>query len=183
MPNYRRVKIKGATYFLTLVTYDRRKLFYSSEVRQLLLDAIAHVEEYHPFDMVAYCILSNHVHFLWRMPEDDDNYSMRIAEIKKRFSKCYKDTYGQIDQINLSQRKRGESGLWQRRFWEHYIRNEEDLHMHIDYIHYNPVKHGLVKRVSDWPHSSFFDYLKMENYEIGWGEGYEIDNEKFNFGE
>jgi len=55
--------------------------------------------------------------------------------------------------------------------------------MHIDYIHYNPVKHGLVKRVSDWPHSSFFDYLKMGNYEIGWGEGYEIDNEKFNFGE
>ena len=182
MPNYRRVKIKGGTYFLTLVTYDRRKLFYSPGVRQLLLDAINHVGKYHPFIVVAYCILPDHLHFLWQMPEDDDNYSLRIAEIKKRFSKCFMDTHGQTKQSNPSQRKRGETGLWQRRFWEHYIRNEEDLHRHIDYIHYNPVKHGLVERVRDWTSSSFFDYVQTGNYETNWGESYEIDD-KFNFGE
>jgi putative transposase len=176
MPNYRRVKIKGGTYFLTLVTYDRRRLFFSSETRQLLLDSIEHVRKYHPFTMEAYCILPDHGHFLWRMPEDDDNYSMRIAEIKKRFSKCYLKAVIEKQTVNPSQIKRGESGLWQRRFWEHYIRDENDLNRHIDYIHYNPVKHGLVKRVKDWPSSSFSDYVQMGIYEINWGRGYLNDD-------
>ncbi|MDT8382755.1 MAG: hypothetical protein RQ728_10950, partial [Brevefilum sp.] len=111
------------------------------------------------------------------------NYSTRIAEVKKRFSKNYLSDFGYLRSPNLSQGKRGESGLWQRRFWEHYIRDDLDLNRHIDYIHYNPVKHGLVESVKDWPCSSFFDYVQEENYEIGWGEGYKVDQEKFNFGE
>jgi len=183
MPNYRRVKIEGGTYFLTLVTYKREKIFLQSEARQLLLDSINHVKNIHPFYMKAFCILPDHVHLLWQMPEDDANYSTRIAEVKKRFSKHYLSDFGNLLSLNLSQAKRGESGLWQRRFWEHYIRDEEDLYRHIDYIHYNPVKHGLVDSVRDWPSSSFFDYVQEGYYEIGWGEGYRVDQEKFNFGE
>jgi len=183
MPNYRRVKIKGGIYFSTLVTYKREKIFLQSEARQLLLDSINHVKNIHLFYMKAFCILPNHVHLLWQMPEDDANYSTRIAEVKKQFSKHYLSYFGYMRSVNLSQAKRGESGLWQRRFWEHYIRDEEDLYRHIDYIHYNLIKHGLVDSVRDWPSSSFFDYVQEGYYEIGWGEGYRVDQEKFNFGE
>jgi putative transposase len=183
MPNYRRIKIKGGTYFLTLVTYKRRNIFYSSQARQLLLDSINHVKEIHPFYLMAYCILPNHIHLLWQMQEDDSNYSTKIAEIKKLFSKWYTNEFGSLRMVNPSTAKRGESGLWQRRFWEHYIRDEVDLHRHIDYIHFNPVHHGLVARVKDWPSSSFFNYVQSGVYELDWGEGYKVDQEKFNFGE
>jgi len=183
MPNYRRVKIKGGTYFLTIVTYKRRKIFVSSENRQLLIDAINHVTHYHPFHLVAYCILPDHAHLLCQMPINDADYSTIVAEIKKRFSKGYSKNQGKINTAKASQVKRGESGLWQSRFWEHYIRDEVDLNRHIDYIHFNPVKHGLVSNVKDWPSSSFFDYVQKGSFEIDWGEGYNVNREKFNFGE
>ena len=144
MPNYRRVKVKGGNYFFTMVTNKRQKIFSSLALRELLLDAFDHVSQFHPFSMEAFCVLPDHIHFLWQMPEDDDNFSMRIAEIKKRFSKTYFDEIDRTISKDTLQTKRGESGIWQRRFWEHYIRDEEDLHNHIDYIHYNPIKHDLV---------------------------------------
>lgn len=177
MPNYRRVKIKGGTYFFTIVTNKRQRIFHSHKARELLLKAFNHSMQFHPFTMEAYCILPDHIHLLWKMPEDDHDYSTRIAEIKKRFSKTYLLETGNEISKNTSQANRGESGLWQRRFWEHYIYDEEDLHRHIDYIHFNPVKHGLVKQVKDWPSSSFFDYVKLGYYEIDWGEFYEESKE------
>jgi putative transposase len=183
MPNYRRVRIKGGTYFLTLVTYKRENIFASIKNRELLLESINHVNHFHPFFLEAYCILTDHIHLLCRLPEDDDNYSIRIAEIKKCFSRKYLEIYERPLPRDASQVKRGESGIWQLRFWEHYIRNEEDLNRHIDYIHYNPVKHGLVNKVIDWPSSSFFDYVKAGYYPIEWGERYEFDHGKRLFGE
>ncbi|MEA3327331.1 MAG: transposase [Chloroflexota bacterium] len=183
MPNYRRVRIKGGTYFFTLVTYKRQKIFASLEVRELLLKSINHVKEFHPFSMIAYCVLLDHIHLLWQMPENEYDYSLRIAEIKKLFSKQYKHKISVIPSLNELQTNRGESGIWQRRFWEHYIRDKVDLNRHIDYIHYNPVKHGLVNRVRDWPSSSFFEYVSLGNYHIDWGEGYHTDQEKISFGE
>lgn len=183
MPNYRRVKIEGGTYFLTIVTYKRKNIFSSLENRELLLQSINHVSLFHPFFLEAYCILPDHFHFLCRLPEDDGNYSTRVSEIKKRFSKKYLETHERPLARDVSQIKRGESGIWQLRFWEHYIRDEEDLNRHIDYIHYNPVKHGLVDKVRDWSSSSFFDYVKAGYYSIDWGEGYSFDHEKRSFGE
>ena len=183
MPNYRRIRIKGGTYFFTLVTYNREKIFRSIESRALLLEAIEHVNLLHPYTTEAFCVLPDHIHLLWRLPEDDDNYSMRIAEIKKHFSKIYLDNFSLSAKANPVSIKRGETGIWQRRFWEHYIRDDVDLGNHIDYIHYNPVKHGLVTQVKDWPCSSFFDFVKAEQYPIDWGEGFPIDPINKNFGE
>jgi putative transposase len=183
MPNYRRVKIKGGTYFFTLITNKRQRFFTNPEKRELLGQSINHVKTYHPFLLVAYCILPDHIHLILRLPEDDDNFSLRISEIKKRFSKLYTKNSGQSPAKIAGLVGPGESGLWQQRFWEHTIRDEEDLHRHIDYIHYNPVKHGLVQKVKDWPSSSFFDYVKAGNYEIDWGESYQDNNEKHKYGE
>ena len=183
MPNYRRVKIKGGTYFFTLVTNKRQNLFASLKYRDLFLESINHVKNYHPLNLVAYCILPDHIHLLIRLPEDDDNFSLRISEIKKRFSKLYSKNFGVSPAKNAGIVRPGRSGLWQQRFWEHTLRDEEDLHRHIDYIHYNPVKHGLVHKVKNWPSSSFFDYVKTGNYQIDWGEDYHDKDEKFKFGE
>ena len=183
MPNYRRVRIKGGTYFLTLVTNKRTNIFTSIKNREVLLESINHVKHYHPFSLEAYCILPDHFHFLCCLPEDDDNYSTRVSEIKKRFSKKYLEIHERPLSRDVSQIKRGESGIWQLRFWEHYIRDEEDLNRHIDYIHYNPVKHGLVNKVRDWASSSFFDYVKAGFYSIDWGESYRFEDGKRSFGE
>ena len=183
MPNYRRVRIYGGTYFFTLTTFKRREIFLKSDARTIFLEAIKHVMEFHPFSNEAYCILPDHIHLLWRMPEDDADYSLRISEIKKRFSMSFQAKYPYIVIRDESQLKRKESGVWQRRFWEHYIRDENDLRNHIDYIHYNPVKHGLVRQVKDWPSSSFFDYVRLGHYEVDWGDSYQPIDNKLHLGE
>ena len=183
MPNYRRVIIEGGIYFFTLTTNNRQKIFLSSSARDIFLEAVNHVMNFHPFSTEAYCILPDHIHLLWRMPEEDANYSTRISEIKKRFSKEFCAKYPSIVKRNEFQVNRGESGVWQRRFWEHYIRDETDLNNHINYIHFNPVKHGIVRQVRDWPSSSFFNYARSGHYQIDWGEGYQVAQEKCHFGE
>ncbi len=183
MPDYRRVKLKGATYFFTLVTYQRQHIFSSPKPISLLIESIDRIKTYHPFNIEAYCILPDHIHFIWSLPEDDHNYSMRISQIKRRFSKQYTETFDLSKEMNKSRQKRKESSIWQRRFWEHWIRDENDLNRHIDYIHYNPVKHSLVSRAQDWKYSSFHEFVNMGYYDPDWGEGYKIDQEKYQFGE
>ena len=109
----------------------------------------------HPFSTDAICLLPDHIHCVWTLPEADQNYSTRWKEIKRRFTNGYLDEIGPVEIRNQSREKRGEASIWQRRFWEHTIRDQEDLDRHINYIHYNPVKHGLVQRVRDWQWSSF----------------------------
>jgi putative transposase len=184
MPDYRRVKIKGGTYFLTLVTYNRQKLFFNPNAVQLFYESLNHVRKYHPFSLIAYCILPDHIHLLLRLPDDDSNYSSRISQIKRRYSKSYLANYPVPDKGSASREKRKEAFIWQRRFWEHYIRDEEDLNRHIDYIHYNPVKHGLVNKVSQWKESSFFKFVQMEIYDLDWGEAMkDTGNQKYLYGE
>jgi putative transposase len=170
MPNYRRVKIKGGTYFFTLITHNRNKLFASSKTRELFLEALEHVRIYHPFTLIAYCILPDHIHLLIKLPEDDDNFSTRISEIKKRFTKQYR-AKNNISQSKNSLVKQQNISLWKDRFWEHYIRDENDLSRHIEYIHFNPVKHGLVNQTKDWRASSFFDYVQKGYFDSDWGQG------------
>jgi len=117
------------------------------------------------------------------MPENDSDYSMRINQIKRRFSKQYIARFGMPIRRSESREKRREVTIWQRRFWEHCIRNEGDLIRHIDYIHYNPVKHGLVPRVCDWESSSFHDYVRKGYYDLAWGEEIKINEKKYQHGE
>lgn len=111
------------------------------------------------------------MHSIWTMSEKDDDYSKRWGLIKANFSKSARTLLHHDNLMTKSKEYHRESTIWQRRFWEHQIRDEKDLHTHMDYIHYNPVKHGLVKKVVDWPHSTFHRYVKQEIYPANWGEG------------
>jgi len=181
MPDYRRVK-DGITYFFTVVTYNRLPIFKSEKARELLHAAWQEVQSRHLFTTDSICLLPEHIHCIWTLPEDDRDYSMRWKEIKRLFSQRYLLQIGPGEERNLSRIKRREVAIWQRRFWEHMIRDQEDLNRHIDYIHYNPVKHGYVKQVSDWPWSSFHRYVKQGYYPNDWGQADE-GSKGMDFGE
>jgi putative transposase len=154
MPNYHH-NYEGTSYFFTVVTFNRLPILTGEIARQLLHSAFSTVAQRYPFITDAICLLPDHIHCIWALPEEDKNYSVRWKEIKRRFTKGYMDQIGSDEIRNISREKRREASIWQRRFWEHTIRDQEDMNRHINYIHYNPMKHGLVKRVMDWQWSSF----------------------------
>ncbi len=170
MPEYRRTQIGGATYFFTVVTFARRPILTTPAARRILHQAWIDVQARFPFIVDAVCLLPDHLHCIWTLPEVDANYSIRWKEIKRLFTKGYLQEIGPGDARNDSRNKRNEAAIWQRRFWDHMIRDEKDLAMHIEYIHYNPVKHGLVCRPGDWAWSSFHRYVRMGDYTSDWGE-------------
>ena len=169
MSNYRRARIPGGIYFFTLVAYRRRPLFASDQARYCLRQSIAEVRERSPFEMDAICLLPDHLHAIWKLPEGDGAYSQRWNEIKGLFSKNLRTLVGGSGFFTRSREQKGEADFWQRRFWEHLIRNETDYRRHLDYLHFNPVKHGLVERVLDWPWSSFHRYVRTGLYSADWG--------------
>ena len=183
MPDYRRIYIPGGTFFFTLVTYKRRKIFASNQAIDLLDLAISKVMAYHPFSIDAFCILPDHIHFIWTMNENDCDYSLRIGQFKRYFSRMYWDKFAVYSDVSDSRIKRGETAIWQRRFWEHTIRDHGDLSRHIEYIHYNPVKHGLVESARDWIQSSFRQYVKDGFYDIDWADNTNLKLEGTAFGE
>ena len=125
----------------------------------------------YPFRTDAVCLLPEHIHAIWTLPEGDADYSIRWREIKRLFTKGYLSEIGPGESRNESRQKRGEAAIWQRRFWEHTLRNEQDFNRHVDYLHFNPVKHRLVDRVREWPWSSFHRYVRMGFYSDDWGVG------------
>ena len=183
MPEYRRLRIPAGVYFFTLVTYQRKKIFSSPLARLLFFKAVDHVRSYQPFTMVAYCLLPDHIHLIWQLPEDDCDYSKRISAIKRRFSMKYRQRFNVPLPKNASRIKRRESTIWQRRFWEHFIRDEKDFEQHLDYLHFNPVKHGLVDQVRDWEDSSFKSFVKLGFYDMDWGGNYQNEKPNQYFGE
>lgn len=162
---YRRVFVQGGMYFFTIVTYERRKLFEREDNIELLKNAMEYVRQRHPFITIAQVILPDHMHAIWELPENDSDYPMRWYLIKSHFSRNYGRLSGELPSIRIN---KGEKTVWQRRYWEHFIRNESDLDNHIDYIHYNPVHHGLVKTPSEWGHSTFFQYVQEGRYSEDW---------------
>ena len=217
MSNYRRAKIPGGYYFFTVVTYDRQPLFSNESARVCLRQVWKDVQQRWPFTVVALCLLPEHLHCVWKLPDGDDNYPTRWSLIKRRFAQQYRgmntcrvdsssvhadssikrgmagsaahadlvrkesDTCRvdssavHADSIHAASTrpaltpsgiKRNESGIWQRRFWEHYLKDGRDIQRHIAYIHYNPVKHGLAKRPQDWPWSTYAEYVKSGRYAI-----------------
>lgn len=163
MPDYRRAKIPGGTYFFTVVVQDRSSNLLTKEIDRLRRIYL-NVEKARPFKTVAICILPEHIHALWELPEGDADFSTRWNLIKGGFSRGLPASHVTVS--NVSKR---EKAIWQRRYWEHAIRNDADLAKHVDYIHYNPVKHGYVSRVRDWPYSSFHQYVKRGQLPIDWG--------------
>jgi putative transposase len=227
---YRRVRQPGGAYFFTLVTHERRPLFAEERCRALLRTAIDEARKRRPFAIEAICLLPDHLHAIWKLPDGDSDYSTRWAQIKGRFSHdwlaagdamgespgggaarvggerppytCgamgespgggaarvgaerppYADRTDAIyvgDPSNVgwaigprgqSRTSRREAPVWQRRFWEHALRDEEDYLRHVEYIHFNPVKHGLAARPMDWEWSSFRRYVREGLFEPTWGE-------------
>ncbi|MDO8136573.1 MAG: transposase [Candidatus Brocadiales bacterium] len=174
MPNYRRAYIEGGTYFFTVVTYNRNKILCTGENRENLKISIKEVCKEYPFIIDAWVLLPDHVHCIWTLPRDDNNFSIRWQLIKRRFTIRYKKFKNEIRAINESHKKRGEKVVWQRRFWEHLIRDERDFERHCDYIHYNPVKHGYVTAPKDWEFSTFHSFVKSGIYDNNWGARGEI---------
>ena len=169
MSDYRRYFVPGGTYFFTLVTYDRQKILTTDIGRTLLRNAIEQVRITFPFSILATVLLPDHWHLVMQLPAGDNNFSSRIRRIKEEFT-----TFWQLKRmpecaVTESQSKRRERGIWQARFWEHCVRDEDDLTRCVDYIHWNPRKHELVSKVSDWPWSSFHRFVKAENYDEDWG--------------
>ncbi len=168
MPNYRRPFQPGGTFSFTVVTNGRRPLFQADEARQCLREAIRAVQEDRPFEMAAIVLLPEHLHCVWKLPDGDFDFSRRWGCIKSRFSKLWLCAGGSATRTCASRAKRHESGVWQRRFWDHRIRDEEDMIRHVNYIHYNPVKHGLVRCPHAWPHSSFLRWVEQGCYHRDW---------------
>jgi putative transposase len=175
MPDYRRIFIEGGTYAFTVVTHHRQPLFLDSTNLDILFTAIQKTQQLYPFDQIAYCILPDHIHCIWTLPIGDSNYPIRWKLIKSKFSKLYQDTYGLCQSSIKSRIKRGEVAIWQRRFWEHTIKDDDDLYNHINYIHYNPIKHGYVDNPIEWKWSSYSKFEMDGYYPDPWKEFSKID--------
>jgi putative transposase len=182
MANYRRAKVAGGTYFFTVVTYRRNGFLCNENIRSALRDGIQTTRMIHPFDIDAWVLLPDHLHCVWTLPPNDANFGIRWAMIKRFVSQhCGPDLH-RDEWMNASKRQRRESTIWQRRFWEHMIRDERDFEKHVDYIHYNPVKHNWVPRAVDWPYSTFHRYVRKGLYSKDWGCGGIVKADQ-NFGE
>lgn len=169
MPSFLRLYQPGGTYFFTVVTYDRRPIFRDPEARNHLGASMRTIAREKPFATVAIVLLWDHLHCVWSLPPGDHDFSTRWKAVKSRFTAEWTRDGGTEAVVTLSQQRRGQRGVWQPRFWEHLIRDEEDLERYCDYIHYNPVKHGYAERPWDWPDSSFRRFVRMGDYSPEWG--------------
>jgi len=169
MGDYRRNYVSGGTYFFTAVTHRRREFLTSPLARRCLREAFAQVRRDRPFWLLAIVLLPEHVHCVWTLPTGDGDFSTRWRLIKSRFTSGYLARGGREAPPTAEQRNQQGRGVWQPRFWEHTCRDEEDLKRCVDYIHWNPVKHRLVRSVRDYPWSSFRRFVQMGEYSEDWG--------------
>ena len=165
---YRRAFAPGGTFFFTLVTEGRRPVFTSAENVQVLRNAFKTVRASRPFEIDAMVVMPDHLHCIWTLPPDDADFSTRWRLIKTWFTKhCHPDMRHAPTAVREAKHQQA---VWQHRFWEHQLRDANDFANHVDYIHYNPVKHGLAASPADWPYSSFLRYVKGGIYPIDWGQ-------------
>lgn len=166
MPDYRRHRVPGGTYFFTINLLERRSDLLVRHVAALR-EAVRRTRSERPFHIDAWVVLPDHMHCVITLPTGDDDFSNRIKAIKIRFVRAVAPKEWRST-VRIA---KGERGIWQRRFWEHANRNDEDYARHIDYIHYNPAKHGHVTRVADWPYSTFHRWAAAGAYPADWGGG------------
>lgn len=170
MSDFRRNYVPGGTYFFTVVAYRRRQFLTEAGSRHFLRQALRHVQGRWPFDILALVLLSDHFHAVWTLPPDDDRYSLRMQKVKEQFTRAFLAGGGKELPVTPSEKAHGHRGVWQGRFWEHTVRDEADLKRCVDYVHWNPVKHGYVRRVAGYPWSSFHRYVRLGEYAGNWGE-------------
>jgi putative transposase len=167
---YRRVDVTGGTYFFTVNLAERKKTLLVDHI-DILRAVIQKVKSVHPFRIDAMVILPDHLHAVWTLPVGDCDYPTRWMLIKSGFSRQIpKD-----ERRSESRQAKGERAIWQRRYWEHLIRDERDYEKHVDYIHHNPVKHSYVKWAADWPYSTFHRYVERGLYPLDWAGRGEVD--------
>jgi REP-associated tyrosine transposase len=175
MPNYRRAFAPGASWFFTVNLLDRRSDLLTNRI-DALREATRWTQARHPFHIDAVVVLPDHIHTVWTLPPEDTDFSMRWRLIKSHFAK----SIPKGERLSRVRQARGERGIWQRRFWEHLIRDERDYGRHVEYCYINPVKHGLVDRVQDWPFSSFHRDVGVGLFPADWAGQAEAKGE---FGE
>ena len=171
MPDYRRYRLPGGTYFFTVNLLQRYPNDLLVRHIDILRSEVRAVREKRPFVIDAWVVLPDHLHCVWTLPPGDDDFTNRWRLIKQGFSKALPIT----ERRSAVRMARGERGIWQRRFWEHAIRNETDYAAHIDYCHINPFKHGYVQRFADWPYSTFHRDVERGIYPLDWAGDLEID--------
>ena len=163
MPDYRRNRVPGGTYFFTVNLSDRRSNALVTQIEPLRA-AVRRTRHLMPFRIDAWVVLPDHMHTVWTLPEGDANFSHRWQVIKTAFSRAIDPP----EPLSDSRQARGERGIWQRRFWEHTIRDEHDYRAHVDYIHFNPVKHRLATSAAAWPYSTFHRAVARGQYPSSW---------------
>jgi putative transposase len=166
MPDYRRNRVPGGTYFFTVTLHDRSSDRLVTHV-EALRTAVRQVRARAPFHIDAWVVLPDHMHCVWTIPSGDSDFPARWRAIKTALSKSLPAT----EPRSPIMRTRGERGIWQRRYWEHTIRDDRDYATHVDYAHFNPVKHGYVQHPADWPYSSFQRCVSAGMYPENWSGG------------
>jgi putative transposase len=175
MPNYRRAFVSGGCFFFTVNLLERHRTLLVDHIARLR-EAVATTRQNHPFTIDAFVVLPDHLHAVWTLPPGDGDFSTRWRLVKSRFAR----SLPRLERLSAVREARRERGIWQRRFWEHLIRDEADYARHVEYCCINPVKHRLVARVRDWPHSSFHRDVRAGLFPADWGGDVEITGE---FGE
>jgi len=176
MSHFRRAN-DGTSFFFTVVSYHRRPILCDTLIRTALRDAIRAVRVSRPFVIDGCILLPDHLHCIWTLPPDDTDFSQRWSQIKHRVSYACGDRYRMRG--SDAQVQRGEGTIWQRRFLEHRIRDDIDMQRHLDYIHFNPVRHGYAETAAAWPHSTFGRYVDAGVYVADWGGTVEVKRMEF----
>ncbi|GMR08466.1 MAG: transposase [Gammaproteobacteria bacterium] len=171
MGNYKRLYIEGSCYFFTVVTKNRENILTTPKSIEILRKSFSSIKRDRPFIINAIVVLPDHLHCIWTLPKDDSDFSNRWKIIKGNYTRS----------INRIAGRNNARSVWQPRFWEHRIRDENDYLNHVNYIHFNPVKHQYVENPADWLFSSFHAFVKEGYYEIGWGNSISNEVMKMNF--
>ena len=171
MPRYIRSFVPGGTFFFIVNLLERQRTLLTDRIAELRA-AFTFVRNQRPFVTKAYVVLPDHLHCIWTLPADDADFSSRWQAIKAHFARHM----AKGERLSVRRRKKGERGIWQRRFWEHMIRDERDFERHVDYIHFNPVKHRHANAVHEWPHSSFHAYVSRGVFPADWAAGEDVQN-------
>ena len=175
MPNYRRALVPGGCWFFTLTLLQRRQTLLVEHI-DVLRSAMSETRRTYPFEIDAIVVLPDHIHAVLTLPDGDADFSTRWRLVKSRFARALPKG----ERLSAVRQAHGERGIWQRRFWEHLIRNDADYARHVEYCYINPVKHGLVGRVQDWPHSSFHRDVRRGIFPLDWAGDADVAGE---FGE
>ena len=171
MPEYRRIWVPGGTYFFTVNLLERQSNNLLVRNIGLLREVVRKVRSNHQFEIRGWVVLPDHIHCIMSLPNGDSDFALRWRLIKSGFSKQLPKN----ERLSKSRIKRGERGIWQRRYWEHMIRDQSDFNAHMDYIHINPVKHGFVSQVRDWPYSTFHKLVEQGVYNLDWAGSQNAD--------